>query len=393
MGHTDLWFALIWYLVSIGKIPYLTPILPQFTEHMKFRLLHSKASATLSTNPYNCLTEIPFGSAVWFTLSLSSICNHEEQATEILTSHVPHFVILKKLLELTEYPLPDGVNDFLTKFGTKAEILNFIQRNNRDVLNALIASAFCYVQCQDKFIPVDGIPEESQITEALTKLPQMWKEMPIEKRRAAAILSQLQIDKLDLNIMDKQFQPINWCYGMNDFEVPEVLICPATGWPYINVLPTFRSWKDISEEKFGPLDEQIHIHFLYIEYARRYKKYPSKDMLLSFIHQEIVPNQKPTLPRLITMFVENACKGYEKMLVENPLKASQFVRLVHLTASRTRRLEYEQKYITSKEFTNPPEPQPKPKPKPRTAKPMHRGIHHKQGKVVFNRKRAPRVSK
>ena len=358
LGHSDLWFALIWYLVYIGKIPYLTSILPQLTEHMKYRLFHSKASATLTVNPYNCLTEIPFASAVWFTLSLSSICEKEEQATEILTSHVSHFDILKKLLELTEYPLPDGVNEYLEKFEAKAEILRFIQNNNRDILNAIIASAFCYVKCEDKFIPIDGIPDELQVSDALCKLPHIFKAMSIEKRRAAAVLCQLKADDLDLNILDQHYEPINWCYGLKDFEIPEIKICPATARPYINVPPESKKWFELSEKNFGPLDEQLHLHFLYIACVRRTKKYPTKDNFLSFIYEEIVPLQKPTLPKLILQFIENVYVGYQNMWNENHLKIGQFIRLVHLTASRKRRLEYELKYENKHELNNPPEPKP-----------------------------------
>ena len=82
---------------------------------MTYRLQHSKVTATLTSIPFYCLTEIPLGTAVWFTLSLSAICDKEEQATEILSSHVFHFDILLELLELTKYPLPDGVEEFLKR--------------------------------------------------------------------------------------------------------------------------------------------------------------------------------------------------------------------------------------------------------------------------------------
>ena len=46
------------------------------------------------------------------------------------------------------------------------------------------------VQCEDRFIPVD---EEAQRTEALSKLPELFKKITAAKRRAAAALVQLKM--------------------------------------------------------------------------------------------------------------------------------------------------------------------------------------------------------
>jgi len=343
VGHSDLWFALIWYLVSIGKIPYLTPYLPQFTEHMKWRLKNSKAAATLSTIPYYCMTEVPLGAAVWFTLSLSEICAKEEQATEILSTHVSHFEILKKLLELTGYPLPDGVPEYLSKFEAKAIILKFIQQNDRNQLNSIIASAFSYVQNGNEFIPIDGDPSQEQVEKALDTLPTFFREMTPEYRRASAVLAQTSADKANLNILGQKFETINWIYGTKDVEIPPVEICPATGRPYMNVPPQLKKWYELSEQIYGPLSEQIHIHFMYIEYVRENKKFPNKEEFLSYVYHTIVPSQKATLPRLILMFVENVINGYDAMFAKRKLTPKEFIKLVHITASRTRRAEIEEK--------------------------------------------------
>ena len=86
VGHPDLWFMLIWYLIEDGKVPHLTDLLPQIREHMTFRLKNHIGTFTLTNIPSIPVTHVPLGIACWCTLYAASYGIPEELLQAILTT-------------------------------------------------------------------------------------------------------------------------------------------------------------------------------------------------------------------------------------------------------------------------------------------------------------------
>ncbi|KAH0788886.1 hypothetical protein GPJ56_007181 [Histomonas meleagridis] len=359
VGYFDLWYALIWYLIKDRKIEYLQEIIPQLTEQLRFRFRYHKGTFFLTNVPYYCITHIPIGIACWCSLCSNVIGVNEKEAMNHIKSNVTSIPILQSIISELGYPIPQEAKDFLKIARTYLHIKEAIRKNDFDKLMPIILLAHKCIEIDTskvdhkkykyvpKYIPIDGNdPDEQQVKKALSLLPSFFSELTIDERRVAAKLVEIgDINQINMNEFKNKINGINWGYGLNDFRIPVVNICPKTCRPYYNLPQKSTTWLEQSEKIFGPIDQQIHIHFLYIQYVLKYNQFPNKDEFLVFVFHQFIPEKKPTLPKLIGKFVDNVLEGYGNVVEKYQITPELMVERCNNSIPIVRREKIEKKYL------------------------------------------------
>jgi hypothetical protein len=364
VGHPDLWFMLIWWLIERHEVKHLESVLPQIRAHLSFRLRNHLGTITLANTPYLPITLVPLGIAVWCTLSSIALGFSQEQAIQLLKPHSGHLEVLERAIGLINYNLPIAARDLLIKWRIFGEIRKSITQPDSELrlwgirachnivrLNRRTIRSDLFTRIVEE-IPIDGEPPTEQVTEALKHLPNWFVELSTDRRRAVArMLEFTDVGAINYSDFDYEVPIIGWGYGLQEFEIPEVPICPKTCRPYY-IDPTKQIvWHEASRNIFGEVRQQIHIHWYFIDCVTKLKTFPTKDEFILFVFNSIVPKQKATLPFLIERFAEVVFNGYESIMRE--IESESFIsRVLHSSRLRTREAMESGK-------TEPPPPAPR----------------------------------
>jgi hypothetical protein len=292
------------------------------------------------------ITLIPMGIAAWCTICARSFGATDEQAALYLKCHVGHIEVLEAAVRLLGYPIPPPATQFLQAWHIVSDIRRVIIARDIPLISWVIKSCHnvlpintaAITNDQFKFvvdaIPIDGPPPDEQVRDALTHLPPWIAELDIARRRAALrMLLLYDINTLVREDLERDIPEIGWQYELRQYEIPPVPICPATVRPFY-FAPDHTEWHEASTRTFGDVQHQIHIHWYFLEYVGKYKKYPTKEDLLTFVFLDIVPAKKATLPWLMARFVDCLFEGYEPIMRE--MDAPELNR----RAARSLRLQY-----------------------------------------------------
>lgn len=172
VGNSDQWFALFWYLIIKGQVPYLTPIVPKLTQHMIFRLNNHFGTASLTAIPYACQTSLPVGICCWFSLNV--------EPKRFLQAHCGEVPIFLKLAELSGYPIEDQVvrNSFII---STEERLKRLDSEEFELLKKSVYRTSSF----SPNVLIDGEVPEDERSEILKKLPLPFSDIPVQMVRIA----------------------------------------------------------------------------------------------------------------------------------------------------------------------------------------------------------------
>jgi hypothetical protein len=338
---------LIWWLLEQNKVPHLAQILPQLRDHLIWRLRNHLGTFVMTNTPYMPITLVPMGIASWCTICARSFGASDEQAALYLKCHVGHIEVLETVVRLLGYPIPPAAAQFLQAWHTLSDLRRVIIARDVRLISWVIKSCHNVLPINtaaitnDQFklvvdaIPIDGPPPDEQVRDALAHLPAWVAALDIASRRAALrMLLLYDINALVREDLDRDIPEVGWHYALREYDIPPVPICPATVRPFYFAPGDHAEWHEISARIFGDVKHQIHIHWYFIEYVGKYKRYPTKEDFLMFVFLDIVPAKKATLPWLVARFVDCVFDGYAPIMRE--MEAPEFNR----RAARSLRLQY-----------------------------------------------------
>ena len=334
VGNMDQWFALIWYLVEMNQIPYLTPILPKIRSHLIYRLHNHHGTASLTAIPYVCQTSLPIGICCWFALNIDS--------HRFLSTHAADVPVFIKMAELAGYPIKPHIIRKSLIISTEERIKHM----GPTVLPSIIKASYVTSKKYPNVI-IDGQLSEEERKDALSKLPLTFSEIPVEILRIVVNHS------LGGNAQE-DIPFVNWAYGLEPCKMPPIPICPTTLRPFLLAPNNFTPWPKAAAEAFCPEPQLINCHAQFINYVSKYKKFPTKSELAEFCMNRIVPKRKPTLPAQIDQFMDCVVDGYNEVLKDNEITPERFIKITSSTQHMNFRIEQEKKYYSTKD-EKPPE--------------------------------------
>lgn len=313
LGNPDLWFAAIWLLVKRGAIPFLTPILPQLTAHLAWRLRHHRAPLSLLGTPEFPTTRVPLGVALWYAVSSSALS--PPPARETARAHLPYLSPLLEILELTGYAQPAGLPTHLTRLRVALAMLGWSKRNEGQLRATLRALYQAAVQEEEtnSWIPLDGPASDDQQTAVLASLPALYRTLSREELVGLGALVTPGKSAADVTLpFDWTPPPLPtpvaaWAYGLGPIPRFSVPICWATCRPYYKVPPTkAQTWMDAARDIFHmEPDQYLPVTAEYGHYVVRHGAFPTKPEMLKHLWRRVSAQGKTTLPFSVVGMVED----------------------------------------------------------------------------------------
>jgi len=305
----------------------------------------------MTSVPFYPITTVPLGIACWFSLNAISAGISEGYAFNMIKPHVHYISILKMLNDLQGLKSDQKAEEFLRRSVAYIKINHWANKGNAEKLSYVMKLGFNTIKINKEnitnekfnwiplFVPIDGNgPTVENRNDALAHLPHAFSLLtPAECRAAARIAEIFYSNKMYPKQMSEDIPTTSWCYKTNHFDIPEVPICQKTLRPYSKIGPNNENWRVVSERIFGELKDQIHIHYLYLNYIEKYNEFPTKDDFLVFIFHRYVPSSKYSLPMQIQDFIDCVFAGYEKVFAKEKISVAEFNKKARYSASIRRR--------------------------------------------------------
>jgi hypothetical protein len=122
MGNLNMYYAVIWYLISEGEIEYLKPIEKNATEHMIYRLKNTKTMAGMCGLGQFVTTQVRSDVAIWFCVNSGYLNQPTDRDT--FRFHFYNMQPMLKMLEVLNYPLHPGTLPHLRRTRTLLNLLS-----------------------------------------------------------------------------------------------------------------------------------------------------------------------------------------------------------------------------------------------------------------------------
>jgi hypothetical protein len=348
LGNPDLWFAAIWLLVKRGAIPFLSPILPQLTAHLAWRLRNHKAPLSLVGTPEFPTTRVPLGVALWYAVSSSALS--PPPARETVRAHLPYLSPLLEILELTGYAQPAGLPTHLTRLRVALGMLGWSKRGAESQLRATLRALYqAAVQEEEtnSWIPLDGPASDGQQAAVLASLPALYRTLSREELVGLGALVGPGKSAADVPLpFDWESPPLptpvtTWAYGLAPIPRFSVPICPATCRPYYKVPPTkAQTWMDAARDIFHMEPEQyLPVTAEYGHYVVKHGVFPTKTELLKHLWRRVSAQGKTTLPSSVVIMVEDILADFAP--IETTLSPAEVGRRFQSSVKRIDREQME----------------------------------------------------
>lgn len=313
MGNLNLYYAVIWYLISEGEIEFLKPIQANVTEHLLYRLRNSKTMAGLCGLAQFVTTQVDSDVAIWYCVSSGYLNQPTDRDT--FRFHFYNLDPMIKIVEALGYPLHAGTRPHLNrtkcllnllskfkKLSTKEKkdfkyLFTALYQNaiflNEETLSTL-SEKFKQVELVTSLVPIDGEASPEQIARVREQLPKYCSELTLEELYHISTLLDAQKSASDI-FLDYNFKApplpkpaVNWCYGLNYIDKSKVEFNPKTLRPFYKV--EGKRWDDCAKELFHVSDVNLLFKGCkYLEnYILKFEKLPNYAELLLFYFNRYV---------------------------------------------------------------------------------------------------------
>jgi hypothetical protein len=374
IGNPDIWFYTVYNLVKSGELPWLNDIIPALESQMKYRLLNSKCTLSMSGLANHIQLKSNLASSIYFTLSQPLIIkNKEDSSFPNFSGSAQHML---NLLDLCSYKFQ---NDNLYKY---IKIINICSRLIYDVKqihieqfhNKYSALFNQYYQIKlDKlskeykdfvmennmyyeYVPFDHVdnyenPEYSQKLSDEEKILYYNLSKLIKSENETTFNLDIDINNLDKFYKVPEKQPQSW--KVYDYQIKpiNVDICRSTMRPYTYMGNTH--WKDSFDKYYNtkhidifskseerkPLGEVFSGSKYFAEFVSRFGIYPNINDLVLFSYNIVKNSQYAHTALPSTGFFESIINEYS---FTKDISVIDFVKLYETSRNRDIRLNLEQ---------------------------------------------------
>lgn len=363
LGNLNMYYAVIWYLISEGEIEYLNPIKENATEHLLYRLRNSQTFAGMCGLSQFVTTLVSTDVAVWYCVNSGYLNQPTDRDT--FRFHFYNIEPMIKMVRALGYPIDDGLKGHL--YRTKA-LLNLLSKfkklstNEKKSFKLLFKGLYqkgffidstkvserfkeCEV-CTD-FIPVDGEATEEQIKLIRERLPKYCNGLTNEEIYHISTLLDAQKSASDI-FLDYNIQvpalpkaQVNWCYGVNQEDKSYVEFNPKTLRPFYRVKG--EKWDECAKKTFNVADiNELFKGCKYIEnYVIKYEKLPEViELILFYYNRYVEAGKKETLPYLTEYWTAELAGKFNKAAEGKTVQ--EVLKIVELTRPIDKRIQIEE---------------------------------------------------
>jgi len=340
VGNSQMYFAVIWYLIYTGKIPWLSDIAEQVGDTLVYRLKTTKTRASLSGLPQFVGTLIRSDLSLWFIVAAGLM----NQPTDCDTARSQIFNIepLLAMIKLLDYPTSPQMFNQITRIRVMMTMLSMSKRNDdefRSKIDALYRNCYSVNIAnigQDinepaiPYIPLDGVAKPEQVEQVLAQFPEYFKELSVNELVWIASKVNWQYSASDIKLPYVKIEDVpavpavkcEWQYPA-DCERVVVEISPKTMRPYY--LPKvykeagiLGTWKKQFYSKFKlPCDKRIFSgDTKYMNFYQKYRRWPNQDEFILYCYNRYcIGNGIGSLPSLMVVWSQDINASYDQIRV------------------------------------------------------------------------------
>jgi hypothetical protein len=336
VGNQDLWYAIVWMVAK--QIPYLQPIYANLDAHMTYRLKNHTTFLSLSGLPEFPTTRVPLATACWYIFASAAFGMPPQR--DVLRMHLPHINELEQLVSHAGYTLPPSIASHILRLRVLLNMLSMVKKEKNQLESRIraLSQAAIFVDLNKvhshpglvttEWVPIDGPAAAPQEAAVRSRLPAWWAPLDVPTLTDLFHRVDPKYSAKDITL-EMNWSPVTpvphceWSYGLDPQPRTDVKICPTTVRPYYKVGE--RKWQELSEEKYGPVKQQISANEHYGNCISRYGKYPTKPEFLTYMYnREVVRGTHRTLPAGIYQFTDEIYEEYAALRQSLPVE--EFVR-------------------------------------------------------------------
>jgi hypothetical protein len=187
MGNLNMYFAVIWILVSEEEIEFLKPIRANLSEHLVHRLTTTNTMASMCGLSQFCSTNISTDIALWYCISSGFLNQPTDKDT--FRFHLFDLQHMLKLVKALNYPIHSGFERHYLRTRALFHFLDKFKRSTLHQKKALktlfrglyqrgffvdtssFTPKFREVEVCSEFMPTDGAADEEQVEEVRKRFP------------------------------------------------------------------------------------------------------------------------------------------------------------------------------------------------------------------------------
>jgi hypothetical protein len=330
VGNPEMYFAVIWYLVTTNKLPWLSDITEQISDTMIYRLETTKTRASLCGLPQMVGTLVPTCCAVWYSV-VSGLLN---QPTDRDTLRFQIFNIepLLELIKLLKYPLNADIMLQINRTRVLLTMLSMTKRNEkafRSKIMALYQNAYQpnfanigedvnRLEVVIPYVPLEGAASQEQIAHVLSTFPEYFKTLPVSE--LVLLASKVSPAYAAANVSlppyrETQVNPYTYWEYKNVGDRQLIPINPATFRPMFNIVDegVKKPWKEVYLPK-NRLSERSPIFSgvaKYLNFYQKYLRFPNQDEYIIFCYNRYcIGNGIKVLPSFTEEWYQNINDSY-----------------------------------------------------------------------------------
>lgn len=381
VGIPELYLFVIYKIIK-DYIPYLSEnieFMNLFKNNIIYRLIHNKTNITLSGTAIEPLIKTPVDIAIWYCVNspLIYLPAYDGITNDRLRAFNNTSIYLLELLELLNYKYDKYKILYLMQI-YKAFYWMIYEKNNNTNWKLLIEAQYqnSIILDDGSIILIDGDADDDKPKLPSFKINIEQDELdfniiyriyimilnnvntksnllliPTKYNKIRFVLKQ---DNLDSQFESRQIYDeytipksnYNYTTKYEDIIYDDTIICKNTLRPYTIDTKLHKHWLKCTENNYGPIDKQLSLYNLFINYIINKKKYPTKTEFIKYLayhqlHSEL--KSINTLPIPIIIFVDQLYTGYEKVLGINfkNVSVSEFIKITEKSRDKNNRINIE----------------------------------------------------
>lgn len=343
LGNIDLWYVVIFQILQ--SIPRFEQIIPYAEQHLKWRLNNAYANASLSGSSQFMNIKVPLGMACWMVLASPFL--HLPSKQDMVRGHVFHMDSLIMLNIMYGAYIPEKIKRHAQRLRTLYSMLSKCKKLESGTRLASYIRSLCqrchkinldnvhidsndnYCKQKVEWIPIDGDPDEKQITVIREKLK---LQLPVQEIIGLynMVNPNLSADNIELDIdwtpIGLKASTVDWPdYGSSTVtkKVPHP-VCWATMRPYYRFGD--QCWKDQFKKGYHEnVEKCISLPKCYITFVEKYNRYPASvdELILYTFHYYCVYRTFTTLPAPMYQFACEVMDDYKQ--IQETTSISEFL--------------------------------------------------------------------
>lgn len=347
VGNDVLWLFVMYFIIKeIDWLKNEEGFMTIFKDYLKFSVKKKFTNITLTGLPIDPLIKAPIDIAIWYCVMSPFIYDSSIQHNRLrVFGRTAKFLIeILALLKLKHKPdwAKRQVNRYyafkwMSQEARKSKPIQWKEMIKAQYQNHFITKDKRIVLLDgprknnnNKMEEEEGEEKEKDIIELpyLRTIPFPEIVLTNEELNYLSTLVDRNktVNNVDIPNTFPDLQPItpevNYQYGLDYKNDIKIEIDPKTLYPIKKIGD--KTWKDCSEEKFGPLSKQLSLHQYYVRFVCDKLKYPSIDDLLWYVIEKQNNKKIYTLPVQIMEFIEATIAEYDEVIKKEKITPEQF---------------------------------------------------------------------